>query len=219
MTNLRKKKRRICWRTLKITSRKLRFSLLLVNFQLRFWAVKSKMMEKSVQMQAHSAIAAPVSMHLDGARMLSFKVVNMDELAACFNLRTEEAVDRLNYMLESDRLTGVTDDRGKFIYITPEELHAGRFLLNMACFILLTFLKWTLYTEEHVWTACFPCSEMQHSPKPIFLVGNRIFRQQYTKNIIGCLSSISNRRSATYDFTCLNSHCQNIPVRFLNHNL
>lgn len=49
----------------------------------------------------------------------------MDELAAHFNLRTEDALNRLHYFLENGMLTGVTDDRGKFIYITEDELHAG----------------------------------------------------------------------------------------------
>ncbi|VDM32701.1 unnamed protein product [Toxocara canis] len=53
------------------------------------------------------------------------KVVNMDELGAHFKLRTEEAIDRLNYFIENGTLTGVIDDRGKFIYITEEELQAG----------------------------------------------------------------------------------------------
>ncbi|VDD87410.1 unnamed protein product [Enterobius vermicularis] len=58
------------------------------------------------------------------------KVVNMDELAAHFNLRTEDALNRLHYFLENGMLTGVTDDRGKFIYITEDELHAVAKFIN-----------------------------------------------------------------------------------------
>uniref|UniRef100_A0A915APY4 DDRGK domain-containing protein 1 n=3 Tax=Parascaris univalens TaxID=6257 RepID=A0A915APY4_PARUN len=58
------------------------------------------------------------------------KVVSMDELGAHFKLRTEEAVDRLNYFIENGTLTGVTDDRGKFIYITEEELQAVAKFIN-----------------------------------------------------------------------------------------
>ncbi|VDM27451.1 unnamed protein product [Toxocara canis] len=58
------------------------------------------------------------------------KVVNMDELGAHFKLRTEEAVDRLNYFIENGTLTGVIDDRGKFIYITEEELQAVAKFIN-----------------------------------------------------------------------------------------
>ncbi|KHN73600.1 DDRGK domain-containing protein 1 [Toxocara canis] len=58
------------------------------------------------------------------------KVVNMDELGAHFKLRTEEAIDRLNYFIENGTLTGVIDDRGKFIYITEEELQAVAKFIN-----------------------------------------------------------------------------------------
>ncbi|GMT05370.1 hypothetical protein PENTCL1PPCAC_27544, partial [Pristionchus entomophagus] len=52
------------------------------------------------------------------------KVVNMDELGSHFSLKTEEVIDRLQYFLANGDLTGVMDDRGKFIYITEEE-YAG----------------------------------------------------------------------------------------------
>ena len=52
------------------------------------------------------------------------KVINIDELAAHFSLRSEAAVDRLQHFLDSGELTGVMDDRGKFIYVTEEEMAA-----------------------------------------------------------------------------------------------
>ncbi|VDN25076.1 unnamed protein product [Gongylonema pulchrum] len=58
------------------------------------------------------------------------KVVNMAEMASHFNLRTEEAIDRLNFLIQNGTLTGVMDDRGKFIYITPEELQAVAKFIN-----------------------------------------------------------------------------------------
>ncbi|TKR76534.1 hypothetical protein L596_017658 [Steinernema carpocapsae] len=54
----------------------------------------------------------------------STKVVYMDDLAKQFRLRTEDAVSRLNFFLENETLSGVFDDRGKFIYITQEEMQA-----------------------------------------------------------------------------------------------
>jgi hypothetical protein len=57
------------------------------------------------------------------------QAVNMDELASQFNMRTEDAVDRVEYFLREGALTGVIDDRGKFIYITQDELDAGEHLL------------------------------------------------------------------------------------------
>ncbi|KAI6177661.1 hypothetical protein M3Y97_00932400 [Aphelenchoides bicaudatus] len=50
------------------------------------------------------------------------KVVNVDDLASMFKLRIEETADRLRHFISTGQLTGVIDDRGKFIYITQEEL-------------------------------------------------------------------------------------------------
>jgi len=50
------------------------------------------------------------------------KVVLLEELGARFNLKTQEAIERLEHLLEIGRITGVMDDRGKFIYISEEEL-------------------------------------------------------------------------------------------------
>lgn len=52
------------------------------------------------------------------------KVVALEQLAAHFELRTQDAIDRLAQLQHMGRITGVTDDRGKFIYITPQELEA-----------------------------------------------------------------------------------------------
>ncbi|XP_017487994.1 PREDICTED: DDRGK domain-containing protein 1-like [Rhagoletis zephyria] len=57
------------------------------------------------------------------------KVVHMDELAGHFNLRTAEVVSRIQDLLAAEQLVGVIDDRGKFIYITEEELgQVARFI-------------------------------------------------------------------------------------------
>lgn len=52
------------------------------------------------------------------------KVVLLEDLAFQFGLRTQDAINRLQTLQEMERVTGVTDDRGKFIYISPEELEA-----------------------------------------------------------------------------------------------
>lgn len=52
------------------------------------------------------------------------KVVQMDELAGHFNLKTQEVVARIQSLLEQEQLIGVIDDRGKFISITNDELQA-----------------------------------------------------------------------------------------------
>lgn len=50
------------------------------------------------------------------------KVVLLEDLAAEFNLATQEAIDRVESLLALNRLMGIMDDRGKFIYLTEEEL-------------------------------------------------------------------------------------------------
>lgn len=43
----------------------------------------------------------------------------LEDLAAEFNMQTRDVVDRIQKLEESKRLYGITDDRGKFIHITP----------------------------------------------------------------------------------------------------
>ncbi|XP_033756993.1 DDRGK domain-containing protein 1-like [Pecten maximus] len=50
------------------------------------------------------------------------KVVMLEDLASHFKIRTQDAIDRVHDLVAEGRLTGVIDDRGKFIYITVEEL-------------------------------------------------------------------------------------------------
>lgn len=52
------------------------------------------------------------------------KVVLLEDLASHFGMRTQDAIARLQDLLAEGTLTGVIDDRGKFIFITPEELDA-----------------------------------------------------------------------------------------------
>ncbi|KAL6115575.1 ddrgk1 [Pungitius sinensis] len=57
------------------------------------------------------------------------KVVLLEDLASHFGMRTQDAIDRLQVLLAEGTLTGVIDDRGKFISITPEELDSvARFI-------------------------------------------------------------------------------------------
>ncbi|XP_042877292.1 DDRGK domain-containing protein 1-like [Penaeus japonicus] len=50
------------------------------------------------------------------------KVVVLEELAARFSLKTKDAIDRVTDLQKNGVLTGVIDDRGKFIYISKDEL-------------------------------------------------------------------------------------------------
>ncbi|XP_044756121.1 DDRGK domain-containing protein 1 [Coccinella septempunctata] len=52
------------------------------------------------------------------------KVVIIEDLAAHFKLKTQAALDRIKDLQNDNILTGVIDDRGKFIYVSQEEMGA-----------------------------------------------------------------------------------------------
>lgn len=54
-------------------------------------------------------------------RVQNRKVVELDWLAARYRLRTAELVERMRALLEAGALSGVFDERGKFLYIGEEE--------------------------------------------------------------------------------------------------
>ncbi|KGL82485.1 DDRGK domain-containing protein 1, partial [Tinamus guttatus] len=57
------------------------------------------------------------------------KVIQLEDLASHLGLRTQDAINRIQDLMADGTLTGVIDDRGKFIYITPEEMAAvARFI-------------------------------------------------------------------------------------------
>lgn len=51
------------------------------------------------------------------------KVVMLEELATKFGLKTQDAKMRLENLEEMGQITGVMDDRGKYIYISEEEMN------------------------------------------------------------------------------------------------
>ncbi|CAN8066003.1 unnamed protein product [Agarophyton chilense] len=57
------------------------------------------------------------------------KVVVLEDLAAHFGMKTEEVIDRLSRLEQSGELSGFFDDRGKFIYVSREEMEeVARFI-------------------------------------------------------------------------------------------
>ncbi|XP_015109810.1 DDRGK domain-containing protein 1 [Diachasma alloeum] len=52
------------------------------------------------------------------------KVVVLEDLAGHFNMKTQSVIERIQDLQANGRLTGVIDDRGKFIYISQEELES-----------------------------------------------------------------------------------------------
>lgn len=51
----------------------------------------------------------------------ALKVVMLEDLAAHFKIKTQDAIDRVKTLQSEGRLSGVIDDRGKFICITAAE--------------------------------------------------------------------------------------------------
>jgi DDRGK domain-containing protein 1 len=49
----------------------------------------------------------------------------VETLAAQFKMSTQDVVDRFRQLDDSGLLTGILDDRGKFIVISPEEFRAA----------------------------------------------------------------------------------------------
>ncbi|RHY00027.1 hypothetical protein DYB36_001378 [Aphanomyces astaci] len=56
--------------------------------------------------------------------MQAHKVVVLEDVAAEFGLRTEDARDRVAALVASGRLSGLLDDRGKFVSISDHEMNA-----------------------------------------------------------------------------------------------
>ncbi len=54
----------------------------------------------------------------------SRKVVPLNDLAAEFSMQTMSVIDRIKDLEKAGRLSGIMDDRGKYIYISPEEFKA-----------------------------------------------------------------------------------------------
>lgn len=52
------------------------------------------------------------------------KVVLLEDLATAFKLKTQQAIERIQELQSNGTITGVIDDRGKFIYISEAELTA-----------------------------------------------------------------------------------------------
>lgn len=52
------------------------------------------------------------------------KVVVIEDLAVVFKLKTQAVIDRIEDLQKDNILSGVMDDRGKYIYISQEELQA-----------------------------------------------------------------------------------------------
>lgn len=50
------------------------------------------------------------------------KVVVLEDLATEFKLKTQQAIERIQELQANGTITGVIDDRGKFIYISEDEL-------------------------------------------------------------------------------------------------
>ncbi|CAB4070354.1 DDRGK1 [Lepeophtheirus salmonis] len=52
----------------------------------------------------------------------AFVVDQEEDLASHFKMKAHDTIDRVQKLQEDGTLTGVIDDRGKFIYVSPDEL-------------------------------------------------------------------------------------------------
>jgi DDRGK domain-containing protein 1 len=52
------------------------------------------------------------------------KIVVLEEIASEFDMRTEDAIQRMTVLEENGAISGVFDDRGKFIFVSPDEMTA-----------------------------------------------------------------------------------------------
>ena len=50
------------------------------------------------------------------------KVVSLEDLASSFKISNKEVLQKIGDLESMEQLTGVVDDRGKYIYIKKKEL-------------------------------------------------------------------------------------------------
>jgi len=101
------------------------------------------------------------------------KCVALEDLAAEFNLRTQECINRVVALEQMGRISGVMDDRGKFIYISPEEMKAvadyikrlGRVSIAHLASKSNEFIDLESKTLE---TDMISCAEEMEEPPPSF---------------------------------------------------
>ena len=56
--------------------------------------------------------------------LMAKKISPLDEVAAEFKLKSQEVVNRVEGLEAMGRISGLLDDRGKFIYISPDEMES-----------------------------------------------------------------------------------------------
>ena len=61
-------------------------------------------------------------------------------MAAHFKMKTQDAIDRVKILQQSGDLTGVVDDRGKFIFISREEMESVARFIRQQCRVSITDL-------------------------------------------------------------------------------
>lgn len=58
------------------------------------------------------------------------KIVSLEDLSGKFKLSFNELIEKLNYLENSNRLCGIIDDRGKYIFLTEKELKVNKNFIN-----------------------------------------------------------------------------------------
>ncbi|RHY91243.1 hypothetical protein DYB37_000498 [Aphanomyces astaci] len=80
--------------------------------------------EDQVEFDKWRALISVEDAGIDADVVDSHKVVVLEDVAAEFGLRTEDARDRVAALVASGRLSGLLDDRGKFVSISDHEMNA-----------------------------------------------------------------------------------------------
>jgi hypothetical protein len=54
------------------------------------------------------------------------KVVSLEDLTGKFKIPSNELIEKLTYLESTNRICGIIDDRGKYIYLTEKELQVNK---------------------------------------------------------------------------------------------
>lgn len=61
------------------------------------------------------------------------KVVQLEDLSSEFQMSTREVIDRIRSLELNHQLNGIIDERGKYIYLTEQELHVSIAIHVLEC--------------------------------------------------------------------------------------
>ncbi|CAM6125870.1 unnamed protein product [Calypogeia fissa] len=104
------------------------------------------------------------------------KCVALEDLAAEFNLRTQDCINRVLALEQMGRISGVMDERGKFIYISPEEMKAVADYIKRLGRVSISHLasKSNEFIDLEAKTLASDCAQEAEIPAEHHLSGSQI---------------------------------------------